>query len=243
MTGGRRLATRAPFILAFDGRGHRLLRDGVVVIEDDAILHVGPRFDGRVDETVDAADRLVTPGLISTHPHIAGSPLDRSFIEDRGNPQFYMSLGTDTNPQSVIEALRWTEVLSKIAERNIQATSAADAFDAATLGGARALGRDDLGRLAPGAKADLVLWKARSWRMTPLRDPIKNLVYNATDEDVYVNGPLVVEGGRVIDADEPAILAALQTAGERMWPGMAKHDWAGRGADDLSPQTYQAWEG
>jgi imidazolonepropionase-like amidohydrolase len=37
-----------------------------------------------VDETVDAVDRLVTPGLISTHAHIAGSPLDRSFIEDRG---------------------------------------------------------------------------------------------------------------------------------------------------------------
>ena len=75
-------------MLAHDGRGHRLLRDGVVVIEDGAILHVGPRFDGRVDETVDAADRIVTPGLISTHAHIAGSPLDRSFIEDRGNPQF-----------------------------------------------------------------------------------------------------------------------------------------------------------
>ena len=56
-----------------------------------AILSVGPRFDGRVDETVDAADRIVTPGLISTHAHIAGSPLDRSFIEDRGNPQFFYS--------------------------------------------------------------------------------------------------------------------------------------------------------
>ena len=55
------------------------------------ILHVGPRFDGRVDETVDAPDRIVTPGLISTHAHISGSPLDRSFIEDRGNPQFWYS--------------------------------------------------------------------------------------------------------------------------------------------------------
>src|SRR5262249_20288799 len=53
--------------------------------------HVGPRYPGTVDETVDAADRLVTPGLISTHAHIAGSPLDRSFIEDRGNPQFWYS--------------------------------------------------------------------------------------------------------------------------------------------------------
>ena len=156
-----------------------------------------------------------------------------------------MSLGTDTNPQSVIEAMRWAAVCSKVVERNTEATTAAHAFDAATLGGARALGRDDLGRLAPGAKADLVLWKATSWRMTPLRDPIKNIVYNAADEDVdrvYVNGRLVVDGGKVLAADDGAILGALQAAGERMWPRMAKSDWAGRGADQLSPQTYPDWD-
>jgi cytosine/adenosine deaminase-related metal-dependent hydrolase len=155
-----------------------------------------------------------------------------------------MSLGTDTNPQSVIEAMRWAAVCSKIVERNTQATTAADVFDAATLGGARALGRDDLGRIAPGAKADLVLWKTRSWSMTPLRDPVKNIVYNATPEDVdrvYVNGRLVVDGGRVLAADEDAILAALQAGSERMWPRMSRFDWAGRGADQLSPPTYPDW--
>ncbi len=64
-----------------------------------------------------------------------------------------MSLGTDTNPQSVIEAMRWAAVLSKTMERNTQATTAAHVFDAATLGGARALGRDDLGRIAPGTSS------------------------------------------------------------------------------------------
>jgi cytosine/adenosine deaminase-related metal-dependent hydrolase len=138
-----------------------------------------------------------------------------------------MSLGTDTNPQSVIEAMRWAAVVSKIVERNTEATTAAHVFDAATLGGARALGRDDLGRIAPGAKADLVLWKGASWGMTPLRDPVKNIVYNATAEDVdrvWVDGRLVVDGGRVRAADERAILAALQAGGERMWPRMGQFD-------------------
>jgi cytosine/adenosine deaminase-related metal-dependent hydrolase len=156
-----------------------------------------------------------------------------------------MSLGTDTNPQSVIEAMRWAAVVSKMMERNTEATTAAHAFDAATLGGARALLRDDLGRVAAGAKADLVLWKARSWRMTPLRDPVKNIVYNASDEDVdrvYVNGRLVVDAGRVLGADEDKMLGALQAGGERMWPRMTKYDWAGRGADQLSPQTYPEWD-
>ena len=43
------------------------------------------------DETVEAPHGILTPGLISTHAHIGGSPLDRSFIEDRGNPQFFYS--------------------------------------------------------------------------------------------------------------------------------------------------------
>jgi len=32
MSVGRRIAIRAGWIVAFDGRGHRLLRDGVVVL-------------------------------------------------------------------------------------------------------------------------------------------------------------------------------------------------------------------
>ena len=78
-----------------------------------------------------------------------------------------------------------------------------------------------------------------------IRDPIKNIVYNAADEDtdrVYVNGRVVVDGGRVLAADEAAILAALQAGGERMWPHMGTHDWAGRAADQLSPPTYPPWE-
>jgi cytosine/adenosine deaminase-related metal-dependent hydrolase len=86
-----RLAIRAGWIIAFDGRGHRLLRDGVVVVEGERIVHVGRTFEGTVDETVEARDRVLTPGLITTHAHIGGSPLDRSFIEDRGRPQFWYS--------------------------------------------------------------------------------------------------------------------------------------------------------
>ena len=81
--------------------------------------------------------------------------------------------------------------------------------------------------------------------MTPLRDPIKNIVYNATAEDVarvWVGGRLVVDGGRVLGADERAILAALQAGGERMWPRMKQFDWASRGADALSPLSYPDWE-
>ena len=53
--------------------------------------------------------------------------------------------------------MRIASYAGKIVTHDLFAASAADVFTAATLGGARALGRDDLGRLAPGAKADLVI--------------------------------------------------------------------------------------
>ena len=113
-----------------------------------------------------------------------------------------MSLGTDTNPQSVIEAMRWAAV---VLEDNGAQYGGDDGGPRLRRGHPRRRAgaglRDDLGRVGPGVEADLVLWKARSWRMTPLRYPVKNIVYNASDEDVdrvYVNGRLVVDAGRVL---------------------------------------------
>src|SRR5215468_11743980 len=89
----RRIAIHAGHVIAFDGHGHRLLRDGTVLVDEGRIVSVGPRAAARAeaDEAVEAPDGILTPGLISTHAHIGGSPLDRSFIEDRGNPQFWYS--------------------------------------------------------------------------------------------------------------------------------------------------------
>ncbi len=469
----------AGHVIAYQDGGHRYLRDGVIVVEGSEIVHVGRGYEGAVDETIDARGMLVTPGLINTHAHLAGSPLDKSFIEDRGRRQFYnsglfeflpvrgaaqdeaasracvdfsmaellrsgtttvleigpmgeytveaagqtglrlymglgyrsarwytpdgrrveyewdeeagrqglrraieliervdgahdgrikgflspmqadtcseallretraaatelgvpieihvsqsvnelqemvrrhgrtpiewlsdigflgpdvilghaivvagtswanfagddvrimadsgcsvahapwvfarrgvvmesfarylaagvnMTLGTDTCPQSMLEAIKLAAVASKIVERQTEVATAADMFYAATLGGAKALARDDLGRIAPGAKADLLFFDAGSLWLTPLRDPIKNLVYSAQASDirtVMVDGRAVVRDGRVLHVDERAAARALQEAGERMWARMGEADWAGRGADELSPQSFPAWD-
>jgi len=155
-----------------------------------------------------------------------------------------MTLGTDTCPQSMIEGLRYTAVVSKIVDRQTEVATAADVFNAATLGGAKAIGRDDLGRIAPGAKADLLLWKGASLFMTPLRDPIRNIVYSAAAEDldtVLIDGEVRLRDGQIPGVDLASLTRDLQAAGERMWANVPKGDWAGRSIDELAPQTFPAW--
>lgn len=158
-----------------------------------------------------------------------------------------MTIGTDTTPQSMIEAMKFAAVISKIIDRQTEVATAADVFNAATLGGAKAIGRDDLGRIAEGAKADLVIWEGDSVWMSPLRDPIKNIVFNAQAENVktvIVNGKIVMQDGVIPGVSDIKVLARkLQEAGVRMWANVPKGDWAGREVDEISPQSFPYWEG
>ena len=472
---------RASHIVAFDGQEHRYLKDGEVVFEGDTIVYVGKAYTGEVDETIDAENKVVIPGLVCVHSHMAGSPMDRSFLEDCGNPRFYfsglydflmvqrqamdpemarlcfeyslveqirsgtttvvemgpcspedvelaaeygnrvyfgpmyasaawhtpdgkqvryqwdeeagergldsaidfiheyhgacddrirgllsplsadtctesllkrsqeaardlavpltihasqsviefnemlarygktplawlsdigflrenvilghaiiiggsswanypegdlsvlaesgctvahcpwvfarrgivmesfhryrqsgvrMGLGTDTCPQNMIHAMRWAAVLSKTVERNTLATPAAHVFNAATIDGARALGRDDLGRICKGAKADLVILSGDTMNMVPLRDPVRNIVYNAETEDVdtvIVNGSTVMEKGRLCTKDYGEELnRRLQAAGERLWSRIPDGDYEKRDIDVISPMAFKSWDG
>lgn len=155
-----------------------------------------------------------------------------------------MTLATDTSPQSMIEALRWTAVISKIMDRRTEVATAADVFNSATLAGAKSLGRDDLGRIAPGAKADLLFWEGASLFMTPMRDPVRNIVYSAQPEDLnasMVDGTFIMKDRIVPGFDIKAITADLQKGAEHMWANMHHQDWAHRDINALSPDSYRAF--
>ncbi|MDJ1466096.1 amidohydrolase family protein [Nitratireductor sp. GZWM139] len=466
---------KAGHIIAHQDDGHKYLRNGVIMVEDDKIAFVGKEFDGEVDETIDSPDTIVTPGFINTHAHLTESPLDRSFVEDRGPRQFYLSglfeyltardgaitddarracaafsipelirsgtttimeigghgdfvveqagkcglrayvgegyksgrwltnngrtvdyewfdddgeaafqravdfinrvegkqndrirgfltplqvdtvskkmlqkscavasemnvplalhtsqsvvefqemtrrhgctpiewlerigflgpnvilghailpggsswtnypsndiqiladtatnvahavwvfarrgiamesysrylaagvnmtLATDTCPQSMLEALRWTAVVSKIIDRQTEVATAADVFNSATLAGAKALNRDDLGRISVGAKADMLFWKGSSLSMTPLRDPIRNIVYSAQSEDLHstmIDGEWVMRDREVKGFSVPELTAQVQRGAEYMWENMHHQDWGQRDINTLSPESF-----
>ena len=65
-----------------------LIRDGVVVWEDDRITFVGKTYDGPVDRTLPASERLIMPGLIDLHWH-AGVRANWRLTSDHGDPSFW----------------------------------------------------------------------------------------------------------------------------------------------------------
>ena len=156
-----------------------------------------------------------------------------------------VGLGTDTYPRDLISEMRWASLLCKVVEHDFTLATSADVFSAATLGGARALGRADLGRLAPGAKADVVIVDLAKLRIGPYRDPIRALVQCGTADDVahvLVDGRTVVEGGRVVGVDERRLLADAQREAERLWGTVPEWHWQGRTAEELSPTSFPPLE-
>ena len=152
-----------------------------------------------------------------------------------------LSLGVDSVPQSMLHEMRVAATVGKLANGVTQDVTAGDVFDAATVRGADALGRSDLGRLAPGALADLVCFRTDTVDMAPVRDPIKNIVYSATSRDVamvMVAGRQILENGVLAGFDEPRIAAGLQRQAQRLWDAFPEHEWEGRSVDDVSPPTY-----
>ncbi|HZP77828.1 MAG TPA: chlorohydrolase family protein [Pseudolabrys sp.] len=155
-----------------------------------------------------------------------------------------IALGTDTYPRDMIMQMRNASYFGKVASHNLKAATAAQVFEAATLGGAHSVGRDDIGRLAPNAKADIIiidLTGRDTLRVGPVRDPIKSLVDCGVGDDVdtvIVDGVVRMEGGRIPGINFAELRGQAQAAGERVWSGWQNWDPNGRTADEMSPYSF-----
>jgi cytosine/adenosine deaminase-related metal-dependent hydrolase len=92
---------------------------------------------------------------------------------------------------------------------NASATSARQALELATRGGASVLGRDDIGYLAPGMSADFIALDLNQVAFAgALHDPVAAAVLcQPPNVDLSViNGRIVVEGGRLVTLDLEPIL-------------------------------------
>ncbi|MBY0338045.1 MAG: amidohydrolase family protein [Acetobacteraceae bacterium] len=153
-----------------------------------------------------------------------------------------LGVGTDTYPHNMLDELRLVAYLARTQAGNPRTMTTTDVFDAATIGGARALGRDDIGRLAPGCRADFVLVDATHPRMQPAYDPVRSLIYAAGDravKDVFVDGRQVVRDGEVLTIDFRKAALSLAEAQKRVVGNATAQDWAHRPVEKIAPPTFK----
>lgn len=153
-----------------------------------------------------------------------------------------MGIGTDTYPHNMLDEMRLAAYLARTQATDPHILTSNDLFEAATTGGARALGRDDIGRLAPFCRADMVLVDVTNPRMRPARDPLRSLVYAAGDRAVHtviVDGQTVVRDGKLLTMDYAAAAEVLHEAQKRVMADVPRHDWNHRSADQMSPPTFR----
>lgn len=149
-----------------------------------------------------------------------------------------VGLGTDCAPHNLIEEMRLAIVAGRLMSEDIASLDTGGAFEAATIGGARALGRDDIGMLATGMAADIVLVDLSHPLMQPARDPLRSFVFHAADRavrTVLVNGDVVLQDGVPVHLDPTAAMERLAEAQARMLEDSVKHDYAGREAEQIAP--------
>src|SRR6478609_3528367 len=88
-----------------------------------------------------------------------------------------------------------------------RAMTAREALRLGTRGGAAVLGRDDIGSLEPGKRADIAVWRTDGLELAGAGDPVAGLVLSGPHrvDRLYVGGVPVVRGGHLVRADEDEI--------------------------------------
>jgi cytosine/adenosine deaminase-related metal-dependent hydrolase len=152
-----------------------------------------------------------------------------------------LGIGTDSFPYNMLEELRHVGIYARITTGNVHDLTSADVFNAATLGGAQALLRDDIGRLAVNAKADIVIVDIEHPLMRPGREPLRNLINVAAEravKDVFIDGKQVVADGEVLTLEYESSLIEMDAAQIRSIRNVPELDFQNRTLDQLAPMTF-----
>jgi 5-methylthioadenosine/S-adenosylhomocysteine deaminase len=142
-----------------------------------------------------------------------------------------VGLGTDgpasNDDLDLWEEMRLAALFARLEERDPTAVSANDALALATRGGAAALGRADIGVLAPGRWADMVLLDLADPGFVPVlsdHDLVAHTVWSASRRlvrDVWVAGRQVVRDGECVTVDLAEAGERVQAAAVRLAGGQA----------------------
>ncbi len=156
-----------------------------------------------------------------------------------------MSIGTDTYPHNMLDECRTALMVARIIGQSVTELDCVDVFNAATVAGAQALNRCDIGRIAVGCKADFSIIDLACPSMRPIREPLRTLITVAGSRpvtDVFVHGEQVVSNGTAVNIDIDIELARLQIAQNNMLNVVSERDWNNRSGEELAPLMLKTVE-
>ena len=132
-------------------------------------------------------------------------------------------LGTDgcasNNTHDMFKEIKLAALMAKCISDDPSVLPAYEALKLATVNGARAQGRPDIGRIAEGMQADIILLDTDTPSMQPVSDPISAVVYAATGERVcltMVQGRILYENGEYATLDKDRIIYEARAAQDRL---------------------------
>lgn len=146
-----------------------------------------------------------------------GTNVPYARFADAGVPT---AIGTDSHGMGFVSELRTAGFFSKLHFKKGYVASARQLVRAGTMVGADTIRRPDLGRLAPGAKADLLVVDLHRPHLQPVWDPIKNLIWKGSAADIVlimIDGEPVVREGKLLTANEREIIAKASNAAKKIW--------------------------
>jgi 5-methylthioadenosine/S-adenosylhomocysteine deaminase len=125
-----------------------------------------------------------------------------------------LAIGTDgaasNNSLDMFSETKTAALLAKGISQDASAVPAIEALTMATLGGAKALGIDEItGSLKPGKAADIQAIDLNTLSSQPVFDPISHLVYCAKSTQVshvWVNGRCLLRNGKLTTLDEETLI-------------------------------------
>ena len=122
-----------------------------------------------------------------------------------------VGLGVDGSASNdaghLLNEARQAMLLQRV-QNGANAMSAREALEIATLGGAKALGRNECGSLVPGKRADLAIWDMSGLEAAGAWDPVAALVLCGPFKarDVLVEGRAIVRDGELLSVDLPSLV-------------------------------------
>ncbi|MFH1929844.1 MAG: amidohydrolase [Chloroflexota bacterium] len=123
-----------------------------------------------------------------------------------------VGLGTDgaaSYTYDLFEVMKTAAMLQKVIHIDAEALTAEESLTMATRDGAKVLGLPDVGVLAPGKLADLILVDFAQPHLMPTGRLVPKLVYSTRGSDVVtsiINGQVVMENRHVLTLDEDEVL-------------------------------------